>query len=254
MYRDILLEKKKRMRWTTEELSARSGVPVGTINKILSGETTSPRYDTMMALDQAFEMAQEIPRALQMIRDPSAVYSASPSHRPNTLDDYYRLPSDRRYELIDGVIYDMASPSASHQAAITELVFQFYRHIRSRKGNCRVFPAPLDVQLNCDEYTMVQPDFLVVCDQEKIKIDRIFGAPDFVTEVLSPSTKRLDTDTKLLKYMQAGVKEYWIIDPERERVICYFFPEDGLMPTIFHYTEGIPVRIYSGELKISFHY
>lgn len=249
MYRDILLEKKKKMRWTTEELSVRSGVPVGTINKILSGETVSPRYDTIEALDQAFEMADEIPRTLKMIRETGG-YMTSPVDRLHTLEDYYRLPNERRCELIDGVFYDMASPSAAHQTAVTELVVQFHNHIRSKHGSCRIFPAPLDVQLNCDDYTMVQPDFIVVCDQKKIQKDRILGAPDFVAEVLSPSSKKLDTNTKLLKYIQAGVKEYWLIDPELERTICYYFPEDGLMPTLYLNRDGIPVRLYSGELKI----
>ncbi|MBQ4563386.1 MAG: Uma2 family endonuclease [Lachnospiraceae bacterium] len=251
MYRDILIEKKKIMGWTTEELSRRSGVPVGTINKILSGETTSPRYDTMNALEQAFEMAEELPRTLKMIREPSVAYSASSHYRPMTLDDYYRQPIERRCELIDGVFYDMASPSSAHQTAVSELVFQFYSHIRSHKGSCNVFPAPLDVQLNCDDYTMVQPDFLVVCDKEKIHSDRIFGAPDFIAEVLSPSSKKLDTGTKLLKYVQAGVKEYWIIDPQGERVVCYYFPEDGLMPRIFPLSAEIPVKIYDDKLKIT---
>ena len=102
-----------------------------------------------------------------------------------------------------------------------------------------------------DEYTMVQPDFMVVCDEEKIRKDRIFGAPDFIAEILSPSSRRLDTDIKLLKYMQAGVKEYWMIDPERNRVICYHFPEDGLMPTLANFSEDIPVRIFSGDLRIT---
>lgn len=250
MYRDILLEKKKAMHWTTEELSIRSGVPVGTINKILSGETTSPRYDTMMALNQAFEDADETPRTPLMVRETGRYMTAS-SSRFNTLNDYYSLPGDQRCELIDGAFYDMASPSSSHQALITELVFQFYSHIRSREGSCKVFPAPLDVQLDRDEYTMVQPDFMVVCDEEKIRKDRIFGAPDFIAEILSPSSRRLDTDIKLLKYMQAGVKEYWMIDPERNRVICYYFPEDGLMPTLANFSEDIPVRIFSGDLRIT---
>jgi Uma2 family endonuclease len=250
MYRDILLEKKKIMKWTTEELSARSGVPIGTINKILSGETTSPRYDTMRALEQAFETADETPRVPLMVRETGGYMTAS-SSRFKTLDDYYSLPGDQRCELIDGAFYDMANPSSSHQARITELVFQFYSHIRSQKGTCKVFPSPLDVQLDCDEYTMVQPDFMVVCDEEKILKDRIFGAPDFIAEILSPSNRRLDTDVKLLKYRKAGVKEYWMIDPERERVVCYFFPEDGLMPTLGNFSEEIPVRIFSEELKIT---
>ena len=103
MYRDILREKKERTGWTTEELSNRSGVPVGTINKILSGETASPRYDTMEVLNRAFREEEAL-----MLGE-SAPYGSNDEERLYTLDDYYRLPNDIRAELIDGQLFYMQS-------------------------------------------------------------------------------------------------------------------------------------------------
>lgn len=244
MYRDILREKKEKMNWTTEELSNRSGVPIGTINKILSGETSSPRYDTMQALDEAFREEEAL-----MLRE-AAIYEASDEGREYTLDDYYRLPDDVRAELIDGKFFFMNSPTSTHQNIIGELYFATRLFIKERNGDCQPLLPPLDVQLDCDDKTMVQPDFMIICDKEKILKDRIYGAPDFVVEVLSPSTKKRDTDIKLIKYKTAGVREYWIVDADKGRVICYFFEEDGLMPNIYTFQDEVPVRIYDGELKI----
>lgn len=244
MYRDILREKKERANWTTEELSRRSGVPVGTINKILSGETSSPRYDTMEALDSAFREEEAL-----MLRE-SLPYEVKEEERLYTLDDYYRLPNDVRAELIDGRIFYMQSSTSTHQSIIGELYFATRLFIKERDGECQPLMAPLDVQLDCDDKTMVQPDFMIICDKEKIWKDRIYGAPDFVAEVLSPSTRKRDTDIKILKYKNAGVREYWIVDIDKERVICYFFEEDGFMPNTYTFQNEVPVRIYDGELKI----
>ena len=244
MYRDILREKKERAGWTTEELSNRSGVPVGTINKILSGETVSPRYDTMEALNRAFREEEAL-----MLGE-SASYAANGEERLYTLDDYYRIPNDVRAELIDGRLFYMQSPTSAHQNIIGELYFATRLFIKEKNGTCQPFMAPLDVQLDCDDKTMIQPDFMIICDREKIWEDRIYGAPDFVVEVLSPSTRKRDTDVKLLKYKNAGVREYWIVDFEKERIICYFFEEDGLIPNIYTFQNEVPVRIYDGELKI----
>ncbi|MBQ2258073.1 MAG: Uma2 family endonuclease [Lachnospiraceae bacterium] len=244
MYRDILREKKERAGWTTEELSNRSGVPVGTINKILSGETASPRYDTMEALNRAFREEEAL-----MLGE-SAPYAANDEERLYTLDDYYRLPNDVRAELIDGRLFYMQSPTSAHQNIIGELYFATRLFIKEKNGTCQPFMAPLDVQLDCDDKTMIQPDFMIICDREKVWEDRIYGAPDFVVEVLSPSTRKRDTDVKLLKYKNAGVREYWIVDLEKERIICYFFEEDGLIPNIYTFQNEVPVRIYDGELKI----
>ena len=76
-----------------------------------------------------------------------------------------------------------------------------------------VFSAPVDVQLDCDEKTMVQPDVLVVCDREKIVPTHVYGAPDLIMEILSPATRKIDMNIKHSKYAAAGVREYWLIDP-----------------------------------------
>ncbi len=244
MYKDILREKKEKANWTTEELSRRSGVPVGTINKILNGETVSPRYDTMKALDEAFAES-----GIDTVQE-TVAYHVGKVDGGYTLEDYYQLPDDVRAELIDGRFFYLQSPTTTHQGTIGELYFQVRLFISQNNGECQPFIAPLDVQLDCDNKTMVQPDLMIICDKDKVRKDRVYGAPDFVAEVLSPSTKKNDTDLKLLKYKNAGVREYWIVDTDKERLICYFFEEDGLMPNIYTFDSEVPVRIYDGALKI----
>ena len=247
MYADILKKKKKEFGWTTEELAGRSGVPIGTINKILNGETQSPRYDTMQDLEAAFSKEKE----KQMFVREAMAYEWGMDNKRYTLQDYYNFPDEVRVELINGKVFYMAAPTTTHQLAVTKLVVQSSNYIDKKGGDCVPLPSPVDVQLDCDEFTMMQPDFLIVCDKDKLKKDCIYGAPEFVAEVLSPSSKKIDGDLKLRKYLAAGVKEYWIIDTERRRVISYFH-EDGYIPFIYSMDEEVPVKIYGEELKIRF--
>ena len=247
MYSEKLKEKKKEMGWTTEELADRSGVPIGTINKILNGETKSPRYDTMQAIEAAFSKENQKQRFVREVMR----YECGMDNKRYTLEDYYAFPDEVRVELIDGKVFYMSTPTTAHQMAVTKLVAQSVHYIEKKGGDCVPFPAPVDVQLDCDEFTMVQPDFLIVCDKDKLRHDRIYGAPEFVAEVLSPSTSKRDGDLKLRKYMVAGVKEYWIVDTERRRVISYFH-EDGYIPFIYSMDEPVPVKIYGEELAIRF--
>ena len=168
-----------------------------------------------------------------------------------TIDDYRALPDEQRVELIDGYFYDMASPTFGHQSIGGEIHRQIANYIMELGGNCRPFIAPVDVQLDCDERTMVQPDVGIVCDTSKIKRFGIYGAPDFVVEVVSSSTKKKDYALKLSKYMEAGVREYWILDFAQEKVLVYFFESD-VYPVIYGFDKPVPVNIYNGELKIDF--
>lgn len=247
MYADILKAKKREMGWTTEELSARSGVPLGTINKILNGETRSPRYDTMQALDAAFEKEEK----KGFLVKEALTYEYGRDDRCYSVEDYYGFPDEVRVELIDGRIFYMASPSTVHQITVTQLIAQSMAYIGQKNGDCVPLTAPMDVQLDCDAYTMLQPDFMVVCDPDMIQKDRIYGAPDFVAEVLSPSSRHVDGNIKLRKYLAAGVREYWIIDTERRRVISYFAGDDYI-PCIYSMDTGIPVKIFDEGLKIVF--
>ena len=128
---------------------------------------------------------------------------------------------------------------------------QFFKYVSDRQGSCMPMISPLDVQLDCDDRTMVQPDVVIVCDRDKI-IDRcIYGAPDLVIEVLSKSTRKKDTVIKLNKYMNAGVREYWMIDPAYKKVIVYDFERDNY-PAIYGFDAKVPVGIWNGDLEIDF--
>ena len=108
-----------------------------------------------------------------------------------------------------------------------------------------------DVLLYCDEKTMVEPDVVVVCDRDKI-IDRcIYGAPDFIIEVLAKSTRKKDSVIKLNKYLNAGVREYWMIDPEKKKVIVYDFEHDEY-PVVYGFDAKVPVGIWDGAMEIDF--
>lgn len=169
-----------------------------------------------------------------------------------TLEDYYALPKDQRVELIDGFFYDMAAPYTTHQIAVSEIHAQLFVFIRSKNGLCLALDSPIDVQLDCDDSTMVQPDVLVLCDRDKLKKRCIYGAPDFVTEILSDATARKDLTIKLRKYMNAGVREYWIVDLRQEKVIVYKKTEEGYNTSIYSMEQPVPVQIFAGECQIYF--
>lgn len=140
-----------------------------------------------------------------------------------TLEDYYALPDDIRAELIDGELIFLEAPSSIHQELIGELFFEIKLYIRTNNGPCKILPSPLDVQLDCDNRTMLQPDISVICHRDRIVKKGIYGAPDLCIEIVSPSSRKRDYEKKRMKYQNAGVREYWIVDPKTESVLCYFF-------------------------------
>lgn len=109
----------------------------------------------------------------------------------------------------------------------------------------------MDVQLDSDEKTMIQPDVVIVCAPSKIVRRNIIGAPDFVLEVVSPGTKRRDYIVKLAKYEQAKVREYWIVDSYTKKVLVYFLERGGEV-AIYPIDAEIPVHIFGGELVLDF--
>lgn len=141
----------------------------------------------------------------------------------HTIEDIYALPEGQRAELIDGQIYDMAPPKRIHQKLVNRLCQTITNHIDSKDGGCEVYPAPFAVFLNADDNTYVEPDISVVCDQNKLDEHGCNGAPDWIIEIVSPSTERMDYGIKLFKYRSAGVREYWIINPQNRTVNVFDF-------------------------------
>ena len=160
-----------------------------------------------------------------------------------TIEDIYALPNGQRAELIDGHIYDMAPPMRIHQKLISELVVTISQYIKNHGGKCEVYPAPFAVFLNKDEQNYVEPDISVICDKNKLDDKGCNGAPDWIIEIISPSTQQIDYGIKLFKYRTAGVREYWIVNPITLIVNVFDFEnEKGTYQ--YHFDDNIPVCIF----------
>ena len=146
--------------------------------------------------------------------------------------------------LNDGEIYETEPPSILHQRISIALANKIADYIDSKKGNCKVFPAPLAVFLNNDNTTYVEPDISVICDKSKLSDRGCEGAPDFIIEIVSPSSRRMDYYKKCTLYAESGVREYWIVDPEKQRTMIYRY-EDDAAPMIVPFEQDLAVGIYN---------
>lgn len=168
-----------------------------------------------------------------------------------TIDDIYALPDGQRAELIDGRFYDMALPNRIHQKLISRLSQTITNYIDAKHGGCELYPAPFAVFLNKDDRNYVEPDISVICDKHKLDDRGCNGAPDWIIEIVSPSTEHMVYGIKLFKYRSAGVREYWIINP-RTRIVNVFDFEHDQESAQYSFEDEIPVCIYSDlTLRIS---
>ncbi|MDQ7822567.1 MAG: Uma2 family endonuclease [Candidatus Eremiobacteraeota bacterium] len=174
-----------------------------------------------------------------------------------TYGDYYSWDDGLRWELIDGVPFNMTpAPGVPHQRMLIELARQFATYFLQKE--CQVFIAPLDVRIPLhderdeDITTVVQPDLIVVCDKEKIDERGVRGAPDLVIEIQSPSTARRDLKEKLALYERSGVKEYWIVQPSEKLVMVFIQKEkEGFSkPSVYAPEEKAPVGITDGGFEV----
>lgn len=165
-----------------------------------------------------------------------------PKERLYTTEDIYNLPEGTRAELIDGQIYYMAPPSRRHQEIAGELYTSINNYIKSKNGSCKPYIAPFAVFLNEDDTNYVEPDISVICDRSKLTDKGCAGAPDWIIEIVSPGSRRMDYMTKLFKYRSAGVLEYWIVDPEKNRVSVYNFEADTMEE--YSFSDSIKAGIY----------
>lgn len=254
----MTLEEMKRVKqergYSLAQLSELSGVPLGTVQKIFSGETTHPRYATLQALERVLsgnEYQPDESAARGHMVEEAMIYEAFGAKRQGeyTLQDYYAIPRERRVELIDGVIYDMSAPTFVHQHILGTVYTAIQNFVMTKGGQCLPMMAPVDVRLDRDDKTMLQPDILILCDKSKICKWGINGAPDFCLEIVSESTGRKDYIKKLQKYTEAGVKEYWIIDPFRRVLVMYHWKDD-YMPHMVPLEGKRGLVLYDEELVI----
>lgn len=171
--------------------------------------------------------------------------------RGYTVNDIYSLPEGKRAELIDGQIFYMAPPSTAHQRILAFLHVEIANYIREHKGSCEAFPAPFAVFISADNRNYVEPDLSVICDRSKLDERGCTGAPDWIIEIVSPSSRRLDYYTKLSLYRAAGVREYWIVDPIKRVAVVYDMEHDE-GPVICTFQDRIKANIYD-DLWIDFH-
>ena len=270
-----LKARKTELGYTNEMVAELSGVPLGTIQKVFGGTTSAPRYDTLKKIEKALfpEMGRscgpvdydDVIRSSSLsepvlVRESSnlAYYGynneayAGKKQGEYTIDDLYALPDEVRMELIDGCLYDMAPPTSVHQYLAGQMLIQIENAmIANDNKHCLPLMSPIGVQLNKDKKNLLQPDVIVVCDKDKFQRGVVYGAPDFVAEVLSPSTAGYDRLLKLNKYWTAGVREYWIIDPKKEEIIAYCF-EKGTAPVTYTFEDKVPLGISGGLVTIDF--
>ncbi|MDR0503441.1 MAG: Uma2 family endonuclease [Treponema sp.] len=170
-----------------------------------------------------------------------------------TYADYLKWEGPQRYQLINGEAYQMASPSVAHQALLMGLSLNFGNWLAGKP--CKVFAAPLDVRLfpkkDKSDNTVVQPDLLVVCDNSKLDKDSVNGPPDLVIEIVSPTNTHSELFLKFQYYLKAGVREYWVIDPDKKMVQVHIYENGHYISALYSDSEVIPVNILSGlEIKL----
>lgn len=170
---------------------------------------------------------------------------AFPHEKIHTEADYYNLPEDIRAELIDGKIYYQAAPNRIHQTILSELHATIHSYLKSQKGSCRVYPAPFAVKLFEDnDQTIVEPDISVICTPSKLTDRGCTGAPDWIIEIISPGNPGHDMIYKLNLYANAGVREYWIVDPRSEAVLVYYLEQKDFIVKTYSFQDKIKVNIY----------
>ena len=172
-----------------------------------------------------------------------------PEKQLYTINDIYSLPDSKRAELIDGRIYYMAPPARNHQRIAGELFAVIREYIRKKNGVCEVDIAPFAVFLNKNNTTYVEPDISVICNPDKLDDKGCHGAPDWIIEIVSPGSRQMDYFTKLFKYRNAGVREYWIVDPDKNRITVYSFDAEDTREYTF--ADSVKAGIYD-DLYISF--
>lgn len=174
-----------------------------------------------------------------------------PSKNPEkkyTYEDYLNWPEEERWEIIDGIAYMQAAPSRIHQEILMELSKQIANYLTGKP--CKVYPVPFCVRLpkgdeksDKDIKNVVEPDITIVCDPSKLDEKGCNGAPDMIIEIMSPSSGKKDRVEKFNKYEKAGVREYWVVEPDEKLVSVFVLQENKRYGRPEMYTDEDKVQV-----------
>ena len=233
--------RKKELGLTNEEIAARSGLSVPTVQRILSGTTKNPQ-----GWNKEFIEAVLMEGCDLSVHEDQGYSYRSKKQGEYTIRDYFMFPDECRCEIIDGTVYEREPSTLIHQEIVGEIGYQLKNYARNNKISCMVMMMPLDCAL--EDKTVVQPDVFVACDFENK--DRIgHPVPTFAVEVVSPDSAEKDYLLKLEKYNNTGIREYWIIDYKNESIIAYTLGE-GFNVKFYGLYDKIPVSIWDGKCVI----
>jgi Uma2 family endonuclease len=172
------------------------------------------------------------------------VGEAAREYKRSTVDEFMSWDESIRAELYDGEVRLMAEPTTRHQSVAGEIFGQLWQFLKGKP--CKAFHTPIGVRLNAEEDTVFEPDIIVVCDKTKLDGKKCNGAPDLVVEVLSPSSVRYDKIRKYDKYLAAGVREYWIVDPDKNTLQANILVDGTYIATMYSETDIVSVSVLEG--------
>ncbi len=279
-----LKNRKKELKMTTAELADRADLPVSTVSKIMTGETKNPSYVTIETIERVLaheEMCRRVYAYFKLLREyldkhpdetvdqiefekkfrreNDVSFSKDSGELTNgnlaidkerlNVEFLHEIDEDKQIELINGHLIYNEAPNLKHQMIVQNVGRIIDDFIRFNNGKCRMFNVGVNLYFDEDDNSLLIPDVVVLCDDIKLSESGIIGPPDWIIEVVSRSTRRVDYNEKMHKYMGAGVREYWIVDPEKERVTTYIEGEP-MMAYVYSFDDEIPVYIYDGNLSI----
>ncbi len=245
------------LNMTQKELEEKSGIHQADISKYEKGEG-NPSVKTMQRLAEAMGAKIDISKGYIFNRPyvcnvplSAAVAAYVPAGKVQgeyVVDDLAFLPDDVRVEIINGVIYDMATPNVPHQQIIGYIYYKVRSYIEQHQGSEDLISSPFGLFFD-DERNYLEPDLAIVCNPKIIKKKGVLGAPDFILEVCSPGNAQYDLSTKLSVYQKLGVKEYWIIHPMKRYLVKYLLQDEN-PPQVFYLDQKVPIDTLDGKCVI----
>ena len=173
------------------------------------------------------------------------------STQQKTVIDYFSLPKEFRVELIDGVFYEVPVKGTMHQDIASYIHVTMGDFVRDRRDYCRVYEGPISVIVARDDYNLVLPDIIALFDSSISNKDEIFGAPEFISEIVSNKTRERDLSLKVELYQRSGVREYLAIDMENRLAIKYNFANENMTPEIRGLEGEMTLGVFDDKLSLN---